>query len=100
MALAAVVSLFARTKSTIVVAYAHPTASTRGPGRRRAAGMSRNRAAAATVERKQATCHPPRWMALIAAPPEENSAAAASTSRRAERGVGAGAVGMAGRRLR
>src|SRR5215510_14726484 len=88
MALAAVVSLLARTKRISVEAYANPTPSTRGVGRRRASGMSTNSVAAATAERRHATCHPARWTALITAPPEENNAAAASTSKRAARGVG------------
>src|SRR3954463_6177888 len=88
MALADVVSLLAKTNRIIVDAKATPIPSTRGVGRRRAPGSSTNRAAAATIERKQATCHPARWIDLMTAPPEENSAAAASTSRREARGVG------------
>src|SRR4051812_30671636 len=56
--------------------------------------MRTKRVAAATVERKQATCHPARWTALITAPPDEKSAAAASTSRRAARGVELGERSM------
>ena len=84
---AAVVSLFARTKRIIVVAYAAPTAIARGPGIRRAAGTIARTASAAIPDRKLATCHPVRAQALIAAPPVEKSAAAARISRRERAGA-------------
>src|SRR5947209_2934768 len=82
MAFAAVVFLFARTYRISVAAYAHPIAIVRRVHRRRASGSRTNREAAASPERKHASCMADSADPLIAAPPVEKSSAAASSIRR------------------
>ena len=99
MALAAVVSLLARTNRIIVVAYTAPTATTRRFQRRLAAGTRTSNVSAATPERNDATCQPVRDVALMAAPPVENSVAVSnSCSREMTRGsdMGSPPAGIAG----
>jgi hypothetical protein len=84
--LAAVVSLFARTKRIIVAAYPTATVAASLPNPRRAAGNIRSTATAATAERNEATCHPVSSVALIAAPPVEKRIAAVRIATRARNG--------------
>src|SRR5262245_61412503 len=60
-----------------------PTTTGITPQPVRAAGSMIRTATAATAERRQATCHPVRLVALIAAPPEENRTAAPKMASRA-----------------
>src|ERR1039458_2835181 len=53
---------------------------------RRASGTTSSNAAAATADRKLATCHPVKLAALMAAPPVENRTAAATSSKRLRNG--------------
>src|SRR5690348_3057500 len=86
MALAEVVRRFASTKVMRVAAYAAATGTIRHDHARRASGSTASNTAAATPERKQATCQPVRVAALMAAPPVEKRRAAVNRSRRLRRG--------------